>query len=91
LNQVLRLVGGSIGSAASVAILTAHQPEGSAYTTDHGYTIAFAVGAVLCFLAAIGSLLLIGRAGGSPAPAPAERGPEPARTLATALPSGGQR
>jgi MFS family permease len=59
LNQVLRLVGGSIGSAASVAILSAHHPAGQLYTSDHGYTIAFAVGGVICLIAAIGSLVLM--------------------------------
>jgi cyanate permease len=91
LNQVLRLVGGAIGSAASVAILTAHQPDGAPFTTDHGYTVAFATGAVLCFLAAIGSLLMIGGAGRSSSPAPAERGPKAARELASALSSGGRQ
>lgn len=91
LNQVLRLVGGSVGSAASVAILTAHQPAGSAFTTNHGYTVAFAAGAVLCFLAALGSLLLVGRAGGSPSPVPVERAADPARDLAPAVSTGGQR
>lgn len=91
LNQVLRLVGGSIGSASSVAILTAHQPEGASFTTDHGYTVAFAAGAALCILAAIGSLLLVGRAGGSPSPVPAERPPEHARDLTAAVSSGAQR
>lgn len=90
LNQVLRLVGGSIGSASSVAILTAHQPEGAAFTTDHGYTVAFAVGAVLCFLAAIASLLLVGRADDSPSPVPVERMQEPARDLA-AVSTGAQQ
>jgi predicted MFS family arabinose efflux permease len=91
LNQVLRLVGGAIGSAASVAILTAHQPDGAPFTTDHGYTVAFATGAVLCFLAAIGSLLMIGGAGRSSSPASAERGPKAARELASALSSGGRQ
>jgi MFS family permease len=68
LNQVLRLVGGSIGSAASVAILTAHQPAGAHYTTNHGYTVAFAIGGTLCLLAAVVSLLLIGRTGANSAP-----------------------
>lgn len=90
LNQVLRLVGGSIGSAASVAILTAHQPQGAPFTTNHGYTIAFAAGGALCFLAAIGSLLLIGRTGATPA---AERVPAAAQELAGVASSstGGQR
>lgn len=67
MNQVLRLVGGAIGSAFSVSILAAHHETGTAYVSNQGYTIAFAVGAIFCFAAAVFSLVLIGKAGTQPA------------------------
>jgi MFS family permease len=70
LNQVLRTVGGAVGSAASAAILTAHTVGGAALPSESGYTIAFAVGAALCALTAVVAWLLI------PAP-PAPRSGDP--------------
>jgi MFS family permease len=59
LNQVLRLVGGSMGSAASIAILSAHVQGDSFIPADSGYTVAFAAGAILCFIAAFVCFVLI--------------------------------
>jgi len=59
LNQVLRLVGGSIGSAASIAILSGHHIEGSPVPVASGYTMAFAAGSAMCVAAAIVCLVLI--------------------------------
>ena len=59
LNQVLRLVGGAMGSAASIAILSAHTQPGSAIPASSGYTVAFAAGSLLCFLAAAICFVLI--------------------------------
>lgn len=84
MNQVLRLVGGAIGSAFSVAILTAHHPAGVPFTSDHGYTVAFLAGAAFCFVAAVCSLVLIGKAGTLTSPVVSET---PAQELATSEPS----
>jgi predicted MFS family arabinose efflux permease len=51
LNQVLRIVGGSVGSAATGAALIAATPEGAILPAESGYTAVFAGSAV-------GSLLL---------------------------------
>jgi MFS family permease len=59
LNQVLRLVGGSVGSAASIAILSSHHDGGSPFPAPGGYTVAFAAGAAICVAAAIVCLVLI--------------------------------
>jgi MFS family permease len=59
LNQVLRLVGGSIGSAASIAILGMHHLPGIPIPTEHGYAVAFGVGALICVASAVVCLLLI--------------------------------
>jgi predicted MFS family arabinose efflux permease len=70
LNQVLRLVGGSIGSAASIAILGRHHLAGGRIPTEGGYTTAFLAGAVACALAAGICLMLIREKpalGGAPA------------------------
>ena len=39
-NAVLRTVGGSVGSAVSAAVLTAHTVSGSRYPQDEGYTVS---------------------------------------------------
>jgi len=59
LNQVLRLVGGSIGSAASIAIIGGHPQVNRVYLVAERYTLAFAAGAVACLAAAIACLVLI--------------------------------
>jgi predicted MFS family arabinose efflux permease len=61
LNAVLRSVGGSIGSAASIALLSATVPAGTHLPTNQGYTIAFLGGAVACLGAVIASLVLTPR------------------------------
>jgi predicted MFS family arabinose efflux permease len=69
LNSVLRSVGGAIGSAASIALLSAYTPVSAHLPTNHGYTIAFLAGAIACMLAAVACVLLRPR---SPQPAPVE-------------------
>jgi MFS family permease len=60
LNQVLRTVGGAVGSAASAAILTAHTVGGpSGLPSESGYTVAFAAGAALCAVTAVVAWLLV--------------------------------
>ncbi len=59
LNQVLRLIGGSIGSAASIAILSGMAQPNGIYPQANAYTVAFLVGAVIALAAAIACLVLI--------------------------------
>jgi predicted MFS family arabinose efflux permease len=58
LTQVLRTVGFSIGSALSATILTAHTAPGELFPSNHGYTVAAAVGAILTVITAVISWLL---------------------------------
>ncbi|HEV2073764.1 MAG TPA: MFS transporter [Thermomicrobiales bacterium] len=61
LNSVLRSVGGAIGSAASIALLSSYTPAGGRLPTDYGYTVAFLAGAVACLGSALASFLLTPR------------------------------
>ncbi len=61
LNAVLRSIGGSIGSAASIALLSTFTPVGAHLPTDGGYTVAFLAGAVACLGAVVASLVLTPR------------------------------
>jgi predicted MFS family arabinose efflux permease len=58
LNQVLRTVGYSMGSAVTGTILTAHTSSGSKFPTDHGYTVGACVSIGLLLVAATLSWLL---------------------------------
>lgn len=60
LNQVLIVVGGAIGSAASIAVLGSFTPPGQDLPLEAGYTVAFLAAAVVCVLAAGLSLVLMG-------------------------------
>lgn len=51
--QVVRYVGFSLGSAVAAAVLAGHTPAGRALPTESGYTLAFAVSAVVCVVAAV--------------------------------------
>lgn len=57
-NNVVRSVGGSIGSAASIALLSTYTPAGQSLPTDHGYTIALLAGAIACLGAVVAAMLL---------------------------------
>jgi predicted MFS family arabinose efflux permease len=61
LNAVLRSIGGSIGSAASIALLSTTVPAGGHLPTNAGYTVAFLAGAVSCLGAVVASLILTPR------------------------------
>jgi predicted MFS family arabinose efflux permease len=63
LNQVLRIVGGSIGSAATGAALLAATPEGAILPDESGYTSVFAGSAVGSLLLAALLLLALVRTG----------------------------
>ena len=59
LNTVIRLIGGTLGSAGCAAILTAHTPAGSAYPTEAGMRLALICTATTCLLSAIAGLVLV--------------------------------
>lgn len=66
-NTVIRLIGGTLGSAGCAAILTAHTPVGSAYPTEAGIRLALICTATACLLSAITGLAFVrGRAGEAP-------------------------
>ena len=67
LNQVLRTVGYSIGSALAATILTAHTGTRAEFPANVGYTDAALVALALCVITAVVSALLPGRRTG-PAP-----------------------
>lgn len=58
-NTVIRLIGGTLGSAGSAAILTAHTPAGSHYPTEWGIRLALICTATACLLSAITGLALV--------------------------------
>ena len=70
LNSVLSSVGGAIGSAASIALLSAYTPAGAHLPTNHGYTVALMAGAIACVAAALACVLMRPR---SPRPVAGER------------------
>jgi predicted MFS family arabinose efflux permease len=51
--QVLTIVGGSVGSAASIAVLSAFTPAGELYPREAGFTVAFVAAGACCLLAAL--------------------------------------
>jgi MFS family permease len=53
LNQVLRSVGGAVGSAASATIIALHHPAGAAFPDEAGYTVALVAAAAACLLTAV--------------------------------------
>ena len=60
-NQVLRQIGFSIGSALGATILTAHTVAPDTLPTSAGYTVSALVGVVLCLFAAVVSFALPSR------------------------------
>jgi predicted MFS family arabinose efflux permease len=62
MNSVLRTVGGAVGSAASITLLSTYTPAGSHIPTNDGYTVTFIAGAVMCLLAAVVSVTLFPKA-----------------------------
>lgn len=58
LNQVLRTIGYSVGSALAATILAAHTLPASEFPTDSGYTVGALVGIVLCVATGILSMIL---------------------------------
>ncbi|MEU6573679.1 MFS transporter [Streptomyces sp. NPDC046805] len=63
LNQVLRTVGGSVGSAAISAIMIAYTPAGDAVPLEHAYSVALWVTAAVSLLGALAAIVIPGRRG----------------------------
>ena len=61
MNQVLRTVGYSIGSALSAAILSSHTGAASRFPTDSGYTVGAIVAIALCAVAGVVAVVLQAR------------------------------
>lgn len=72
LNQVLRTVGYSIGSALAGTTLTAHTTGGSEFPSDRGYTVGALIAIALCLLTAVASILLPSREQGRTFPRPGD-------------------
>jgi len=60
-NQVLKVIGSSLGSALTATILTAHTPVHARFPADSGYTMAAVIGIGIWVLAAVLSFVLPGR------------------------------
>jgi predicted MFS family arabinose efflux permease len=58
LNQVLRSVGGALGSATAATILASHHEAGLPFPAKSGYTTGFAFAAAICVVAAIITFVL---------------------------------
>jgi MFS family permease len=69
-NQVLRLLGGSIGAAGVAAVLAAHTPAGSSQPTESGYVVAVLLVSAAGVLSALAGGVLVPRTG----PAAGRRG-----------------
>jgi MFS family permease len=70
-NQVLRSVGGAIGSALSGGILAAYTASGRPFPSEDGYTVSFVVSAAGCLAVAV-AITLVARRLHVRARAPAE-------------------
>jgi hypothetical protein len=58
-NQVLRLLGGSVGAAVVAAVLAAHTPAGQASPAESGYVVAVLVVAAVGLLSALSGWVLV--------------------------------
>lgn len=76
-NQTLRSVGGSIGTAVATAVLAANTMTGAPLPTIGGYTTSFAVSGGICVLAIVAALVVPYRHGAETANASQELPPLP--------------
>jgi EmrB/QacA subfamily drug resistance transporter len=58
MNTVMRSLGGSVGSQAGASVIAGTVVGSTALPTEHGFTLAFAMAAGACALAAVASLLV---------------------------------
>ncbi|MGC4104846.1 MAG: MFS transporter [Thermomicrobiales bacterium] len=90
MNTVLRTIGGAVGSAAGIALLSAFTPAGEHLPSATGYSVTFLLGAVICIAAAVVSLMLLPADGeGVPVPAGAPVVTEHGNTVAAVIPGHG--
>jgi MFS family permease len=68
LNQVLRTVGGALGSATAATILASHHEAGLPFPAKSGYTTGFAAAAAICVVAAVVTFALTPAAKRRPSP-----------------------
>jgi EmrB/QacA subfamily drug resistance transporter len=61
MNAIVRTIGGAIGAEVSASILAANLIVSSGYPDRHGYTVTFAMCAVVCVGAVFASLAVPGR------------------------------
>jgi EmrB/QacA subfamily drug resistance transporter len=72
MNTVMRSLGGSVGSQAGAAIITGTVVAATGLPTERGFTLAFALAAAACGLAALSALLVPGPTRAVAVPAGAE-------------------
>jgi len=58
-NQVLRSIGGALGSAIAASVLAARTPDGAIYPESGAYTLAFLIGSALCVVAGAVAFALV--------------------------------
>jgi MFS family permease len=61
LNQVLRSVGGAVGSALAATVLAAHTPGGERFPAEVAFRSAFGLGAAVCVAGMVVSLAVLPR------------------------------
>ena len=80
MNTIMRTVGGAFGGQIAAAIVAGHAVAGTDYSTESGFTAAFAMGTVAVALAFGAALLIPGRVAPEAALAAATRAGEPGAT-----------
>jgi predicted MFS family arabinose efflux permease len=86
-NQILRQLGGAIGSALSTALLEGTVSPGHPFPSDHSYTTALSVGVGICVVATAAVLAMAVANGRAPSAAPGQD-PSPATLTPDARPAG---
>jgi MFS family permease len=71
MNTIMRTIGGAFGAQVSAAIITANTFRDTEIPLERGFTIAFAMGAVVAVVALLPALALRMPRRAQPAPAPA--------------------
>jgi EmrB/QacA subfamily drug resistance transporter len=61
MNTIMRTVGGAFGAQIAAAVITANTPVGTLIPLEHGFTVAFAIGACGAVAALVPTLLLSAR------------------------------
>jgi MFS family permease len=80
MNTIMRTVGGAFGGQIAAAIVAGHAVAGTDYSSESGFTAAFAIGTVAVALAFGAALLIPGRVAPEAALAAATRAGEPGAT-----------